>query len=366
MNRLGIYVVYDREKNVHSYIENVLEELKKYVTSLIVVCNFDKIEKGLEYIQPYADQIVYRENRGYDAGAYKDVLSGFEPMVFKGYDELLLTNDTYFGPIYPFSTMFSRMDAYECDFWGITRHPSGEMSDGVKYDSHIQSYFLNFKKKVLHSDDFTSFWLNLLYPTTFQEAVQKFELGINHFLREKGYKGAAYMDLHVPNFPLKESENPYYTHSLELVRDMEIPIIKKKIFDLGNPGYINALQAISYLEENRIPNVKYIDEWRINSPFSYQEVKRFVDSHEKIYIYGKGMWGRNLAELFRQQEWEFEDFLITEKRENEDGCIFSEKILSERDGIIIAIGDETIVEEIYRNILSVYEPGQVLKSNMNQ
>ena len=124
VKRLGIYIIYDPDSIIDRYIYYVLRELKNYLSYLIVVCVFPCIISGKEYIYPFADRIVFRKNKGYDAGAYKDLLCEILGWDFVyNYDELLLSNDTYYAPIVPFDPMFEIMDRKKCDYWGIIRHP---------------------------------------------------------------------------------------------------------------------------------------------------------------------------------------------------------------------------------------------------
>ena len=77
MKRLGIYVIYDCENIVDDYIGYMLQELRKVVDCLAVVCNFKVIRRGIQNINAYADRVYYRDNTGFDAGAYKDALCRF-------------------------------------------------------------------------------------------------------------------------------------------------------------------------------------------------------------------------------------------------------------------------------------------------
>ena len=78
MKRLCIYVTYDFENIVDNYIGYMLQELRKLVDCLVVVCNYKEIAGGIEHIQPYVDKIYCRDNVGFDAGAYKDALCTYK------------------------------------------------------------------------------------------------------------------------------------------------------------------------------------------------------------------------------------------------------------------------------------------------
>ena len=83
MKRLCIFVTYDHENIVDDYIGYLLQQLRKVVDGLAVVCNYEYIAKGIDKIRPYADKVYYRNNTGFDAGAYKDAICSY-----LGWDEI--------------------------------------------------------------------------------------------------------------------------------------------------------------------------------------------------------------------------------------------------------------------------------------
>ncbi|MEH2952064.1 rhamnan synthesis F family protein [Candidatus Merdisoma sp. JLR.KK011] len=367
MKRLGIYVIYDAEGTVDPYIERVLKEIKSYLAHLIVVCNFPKIKKGTGYLEKYADKIVCRDNRGYDAGAYKDMLMPlFASGVLEGYEELLLANDTFYGPLYPFYEMFCRMEQETCDFWGVTRHPGN--TEGMADFSHIQSYFLVFKKRLLHSRDFYDFWNQLKYPEDHLEAICFFELDLNRYLKRKMYIGKSYMDWVDPQFQAERGNNPYGMHALELIRDMKIPVMKRKALSFDNKGFLNALQAFGYIGRNLDYNVSLIENHirRIHhyavgeASFDYEELEAFYETHERVFLYGNGIWGKNLDAYFQYKGWKLAGHFVTYPKENENCLKFSETELSAADGIIIAVGTSSVIKEIRHTVLQKCRKEQVL------
>ena len=76
MKRLCIFVTYDHENIVDNYIGYMLRQLRKVADSLIVVCNYGFISRGIDNIRLYADKIFYRDNVGFDAGASTVIWAG--------------------------------------------------------------------------------------------------------------------------------------------------------------------------------------------------------------------------------------------------------------------------------------------------
>lgn len=354
MKRLCIYVTYDFENIADDYIGCMLHELRKIVDFLAVVCNYEHISDGMENIQPYADRIFFRKNIGFDAGAYKDALCQYLGWDFIcQYDELLLVNDSFYGPIYSIEDLYRTMQNENADYWGMTRAPKGTFVNGYQYNSHIQSYFLVLRKTIIKTDLFKKFWIEMKYPETLEQAVMAYEIGMNQYLAGCGYTGIAVTDVLPLKYCLKESENPYLLCSLELIRDIRLPIFKRKSLKLENRGFGDALLAFEFIHNNSSYDVKYIikhllrQERRINS----MGLDRFCEIHSKVFIYGAGLYGRNLSRYFKYRGWGHEKFLVTNADGEPEDCIsFDMADIAADDGIIIAVGNKKIFAEILNTV----------------
>lgn len=358
MKRICIYVIYDKQKKVNAYIEPVLKELKKYTTDIVVICNFNEIVSGEEYVKPYAKEIYCRDNIGLDAGAYKDAIINlitWERALL--YDELLLTNDTYFAPIYPFDDMFRLMQKKKCDFWGITRRPEGNVEGIGKIDAHIQSYFLCFKYDAFHSDCFKTYWENYIYTNDKESTIVGFELGLNKYLSANGYLGDSYMDNSERLSVCVENINPYSRFAYELIKEAKIPIIKKTNFYCKNRWLLNTFEAMDYIEKSTDYDVSlinnYVSEYQkkglLGTYYDFSEMEKFVRSHSKIYIYGQGIWGGITAGYFERMGWKHEGFVITEGN-SEETVRFDDIKVNINDGVIIAQEYKDVCDEIINYI----------------
>ncbi len=57
---------------------------------------------GRERLAPVVDEVLERQNTGFDIGAQRDALRHLGEQVSE-FDEIVLTNDTWFGPVRPFA-----------------------------------------------------------------------------------------------------------------------------------------------------------------------------------------------------------------------------------------------------------------------
>ena len=234
--RFAVYCFYDSKGIAGEYVFYYLEALKKVVDYIYVVANCQIEEKSLERLQQLADRVDQRDNCGFDAYAYRQALSRSGELLCD-YDELVFSNNSFYGPVYPLEELFDKMSGSGksgnggADFWGITVHPKQKFRINEKqhYDyinEHIQSYFVVFSKRVFTSEVFSDFFKNLPQINSFLDAVVLFEMELTRVLSEQGnFKYSSLVDS--SKFP---GENSTILYAYELYKDEKCPFIKRKVF----------------------------------------------------------------------------------------------------------------------------------------
>lgn len=236
--RLAIYLHYDPKGEVRDYVTCCLRGLKEVVSDILVVVNKPLSDKGKLKLESEELAIITRDNRDFDFGAWK---AGIEHLTYNyiaEYDELLLTNNSYYGPIYPFSEMWNSMDAIEADFWGINMHP--EIEVGVLIPRHIQSYWLVFRNKILKSSEWKTYWDNLPHFDSIDGAIFDGEIKLTHYFEKRGFKSATYMNFDKYNGLIYN--NPTIISDVQVIKD-RCPIVKRKFF-FGYKGTISSASSI--------------------------------------------------------------------------------------------------------------------------
>lgn len=364
MRRLGIFVFFDMDGIVDDYIDYLLIEYGKVCEDIYIVINGIIRQSDLIRLRRYATDIFIRENHGFDAGAYKDVFLKFIPyQTWKEYDEVVLMNDSVFGPVFPLEILWDNLKAKDIDFWGLTRHPKKGLCNGKVVDSHIQSYFLVIRKRMLISSHFWKFWEDLHYPREYQDAIDNFELKFTEYFEKRGFRNKTLMD----DLDLQCEENPYLYYSYELVCNNILPFLKKKCFTFERSSYENVLDALAYIECNSEYDSNLI--WdnicrlcktsRYDSILNYNELEIFYQNHKRIFIYGAGKYGRRLQRYFECRKWEFQKFLVSNNDEDIQNCSnFAEEHINEKDGVILGLGKNS-TREVLEKISQDLKPEQI-------
>lgn len=264
-NRLCIYLTYDKEKIVDNYIGCMLKELKTCVANLTVVCNETEVVGGIENLEKYADQIYYRENIGFDAGGFKDALCDFIgwDRVWQ-YDELVLVNDSMFGPFEPMKDIFRKMDDKKLDFWGLAKAEYGACKNnfGLDVPEHIQSYFIVVRSQMLHCRQFREYWEEMPYYAAFDELYREYEFKFTQYFAGLGYRYGALADTEVNDS--KNIANNYCQYAAipyELIKKRNFPFLKKQqiAFDILDQQTQEQIRlAIDYIDKNTEYDVNLI------------------------------------------------------------------------------------------------------------
>ena len=240
MNRLGIFVFYDKEGIVNRYIAYLLAGIRAHLSRLVIVCNGALTDEGKCILREFSDEIHVRENTGFDAMAYKLAMTdylGWDEVC--KYDEVLLFNDTFYGPVYPFSEMFGQMEKKSCDFWGITYHERFRdyiFGTDTITPAHIHTYFCVYRHSVLISDVFRNYWDAFDSTEWFFSDVCRHEQMFTEVLEKGGFTWKAYVETASYNDAgrVDENVNPYFTMACDLMKYHRCPILKRKNFSLKN------------------------------------------------------------------------------------------------------------------------------------
>lgn len=262
LSRLGIFVFFDPQGIVDGYVTELLRGLRPNLERLVIVSNTELDDTAEKTLRQYADDVFVRGNHGLDAAAFKAGMiqyCGWEEV--ERYDEVVLVNDTFFGPIHSFDDMFSGMADRDVDFWGMSAgYPSVDGWGKVKYGyipAHIQTFFVVFRKNMVCSPAFREYWEG--YDDTmddFVSVVSGHEMIMTRHFQDLGFRWEVWADTEKYNSPVKsENFNIYHHHSYYMLRDMRFPVLKKKVLSVSMPDflYMNDLEepalAMDYIQK---------------------------------------------------------------------------------------------------------------------
>lgn len=366
---LAIFCFYDSEGKVHGYVKYLIKQLKEVADELIIVVNGNVEEKEFDDVKKYINKILIRENRGFDGAAYKYAFSHLNDI--QRYSRIILCNDSFFGPIDDFRTIFSNMTNKNYDFWGL-RYVDNGLID------YLESYFLVFEKNIVCSENLQLFFNKSQYmdDAGYLEICSCFERGLFSFLRDKNYKFGAYS--------INNDNDIFYSADANLIR-YHVPIIKRKILNFDEYGMDQFKRILNFVEVNSDYPIELILEYlgykykkskveinleKYDVSDQINEIKiqdfskkrdnliEFICNNPLIYIYGTGFHAGNIWFEYNSYFKSFRGFIQSDEFFVNSKKYFNEEVVPIStipigSSIILAIGRHN-ESDVYNNIYKKY------------
>jgi lipopolysaccharide biosynthesis protein len=178
--RACVFAHYDERGEFADYARYYLEALQEHVSQLVVVSTAPLQSAAREYLEQRGVQLIVRPNEGYDFYSYR---VGIATLDLVGLDELVICNDSVYGPFRPLEELFQRAAADPADLVGLTA--------STEIDFHLQSYFLLFRSPLLASDDFQEFWDQLEPLEEKRRIIEQQEVGLTQFFLSRNHRVSA-------------------------------------------------------------------------------------------------------------------------------------------------------------------------------
>lgn len=252
MKRLGIFLFNNQRGIIEDYIRFLLDDITPNLSHLCIIAN-NKLDEGtaFEYTKD-----IFVNNEHEDIDIWRDVLVnhiGFNQLI--DFDEVILFDDSFYGPIYSFDEIFNRMDNVNSDLWTI-------LSNGL--DDELNKFnfqFIAFKKSLIESDEFKEFWMNM-NDNSFKNMNN--ENYLIYYFSKLGFKWENYLYA-INDLELDEREEFFSIFDVNnLIRNYKLPLINIKPFILSKKihlEYHNGLDlalTMSYLDKQTDYDVSLI------------------------------------------------------------------------------------------------------------
>lgn len=371
-SRLLIYSIYSPDGVDTGYRYYFLSKVRRLFDKIIVVVNGDLVDNTKEKISNMSNEIIIRENKGFDACAYQYVLRDKLQYNLSDYEELFLVNDTFYGPFFDLEKIFYKAEKNGADLWGMTFFQKG--TDGnapaeVQY-SHIQSYFLCFTSHIFHSEVFKEFWNNVECYRDVKDVVKNYESELTHYF-EINMGARCWTYINSQNFPVFIDQNIYLTHSYDLLKDHNFPFLKKKSIIteyISNPKQVYDL-FLNFERFNYPINLIYQEMEKENGLslagwlYDFRNLREIVLHSKRILLYGAGQIGKTLGYYLKFKNIENYIYIVSDGQTiDQPGVIkFSNYIYLDGDFVIIAVMRRTVADLMYESIITKVPKENVLR-----
>nr|WP_183409938.1 rhamnan synthesis F family protein [Litorivivens lipolytica] len=182
--RAILFASYSRDGVVGSHVLRLIRELTHYAETIIFVSASGK-SIDLSSVRPFCDLAISRENVGYDFKSWHVALGVLDKP--DQYDQVILMNDSVFGPLYSMDRIFGWLDESGLDCAGL--------SSSMQLGYHLQSYFLCFSSRLIKDGVLARFLSSVVQEDCKSSIVRKYEVGLSHMLLAEHWRIGAYYDV---------------------------------------------------------------------------------------------------------------------------------------------------------------------------
>lgn len=170
--KIAVFAHYDKNNQIKSYVLYYLQALRQVCDEIIFITTSCLSDIELSKVSLLCSNVISRENIGHDFYSYKVGINTISDL--SKVEQLILCNDSCYGPIFDLKPMFQQMNVSNDDFWGISALSRPQL--------HLQSYFLVFNHKVIQSTIFKKFWSQVKVLNNKDKIIIGYEVGLSQCL----------------------------------------------------------------------------------------------------------------------------------------------------------------------------------------
>ena len=226
MNRGLVYFHFDPHHQVRDYVVAALGSLRPHADHILLVSNSPISEADRARLATCCDEILPRPNEGLDAGAYRAGLEHLGWDRLADFDELILTNHTYYAPLRPWEEVLTRAAGWgDISFWGMTEHATMRPHPFLaqrELPRHLQSHWIAVRRRLLTDPAFREYWEQMPPVSSYRDSIQWHESRFTGHFAELGHTWEV-------AFPVDRyrSENPAIEEAPALLAD-GCPLLKRR------------------------------------------------------------------------------------------------------------------------------------------
>ena len=228
-NKVCLLAGFDKNNIIQDYVVFLVQELSK-ISDVYYFADGNMSQKELSKISAYTKYAQSSSHCGKDFGSWQFLIHYIGWKELEKYDEMIICNDSIYGPMTDMEDIFEFMELKNYDFWGLT--------ENYHSNYHLDSYFMVFNQNIIKNCKFQEFWKNI----TPEIGDENYETVLTPFLTELGFIGNSY----IKNYK-KEDQLAYPLH---LIKYNKMPFIRIK--SLKTPE-LNLKEPVFYID-GRIKN----------------------------------------------------------------------------------------------------------------
>lgn len=185
-DELCLFVTHMAGAQMKPHVIDHVNALMDAGIAVVLIANTDVDAEALQVPEDLAARLhgcLVRENVGYDFAAWAHAYHFINPGSIRC--RLYLINDSIVGPLSneAYGALLQRIRMSPADLVGLTANPYPR--------AHLQSYYLVFNERLLHSEISDAFMRRIVSFPVKQNVIDCYELWLSSFIEENGFRSAA-------------------------------------------------------------------------------------------------------------------------------------------------------------------------------
>jgi glycosyltransferase involved in cell wall biosynthesis len=246
-DNICIFSHYSPNGIIDDYILFYLKSLSEINDIIFVSTSETMQDNELKKVENFSKHIIIKENYGYDFGAWKTGFDIASSSLYE-YDNLILCNDSVFGPLFPLNDMLTKMQEQNYDVFAV--------NDNHQIEYHLQSYFIIYSKKAFSHPVFQNFYKEFKIIEDKQTLIVEKEIKFSKALIDAGLKIGAYNKAS----DFDSFQNIMHQYWKELITEYKCPFIKRELLKF-NPLGIDISKWKQIIKKSTKYNLEYITKY---------------------------------------------------------------------------------------------------------
>ena len=236
MKNLCLFAGFDRTNTIQDYVLYYIKSLAKFC-DVYYLADCPMPEEELNKLAPYTKKTYAHRHNRYDFGSWAELIDKIGWNEIEKQDNLILCNDSCYGPLFDLERIFNEMNQKDIDFWGMTGN------NDLNY--HLQSYFLSFKKDILKDQSFHDFFSTIEKQESNMDVILKYEVELSQLLLRNNFKCQSYITIDRKKYPANLTLYPFI-----LIKKCKMPFLKIRL--IFAPEFINWNDFFSFIKWRQI------------------------------------------------------------------------------------------------------------------
>lgn len=197
---LCLFAGYDKDGIIDDYVLDSIKQFAK-ISDVYYLADCEIKDSEKQRLAPHVKNYFAYRHKKYDFGSWSELIKKLGWDTICKYKNLILVNDSVYGPFYDIKKITTDFEKSCCDFYGFTPNPK-------RRTYHVQSYFFIFKHNIITNKNFQNFFDNIEQLSNKGDIIKLYEKGLSNLLYKEGFKSDTFIknyDCYFPNQIVKQN-----------------------------------------------------------------------------------------------------------------------------------------------------------------